>query len=194
MMSGNKLFDEILQGLTETHRIDFKESCEWDIRTFIKDFLSFANIEGGGYLVIGVKETGNVGSRFVAEGITSTHKATYDYDIMKDQVAPYADPHIKFSIFIHTWEDKEFVFIEIEEFDDIPTICIRNNQNADVFEGSIYFRSQKGRPNSKRVSSAYDLRDILDRASYKLKQKRIGYEASIPESEKDKFDEERGNL
>ncbi|HEY3252083.1 MAG TPA: ATP-binding protein [Ignavibacteria bacterium] len=198
MRAEKTIFDQILEGLAETHRIDFKESCPWNVQTFVKDFLAFSNVEEGGYIVIGVKETGNVNNPFIAEGITIEHMATYNYDIMKDQIAPYADPHVNFTLIINQWNGKDFLFIKIEEFDDIPIICIRNNQNGDVHEGSIYFRSQKGRPNSKNVSSSYDLRDILERASYKFSQRRSKYEQSRVvepmDLDKEKFDKERGLL
>jgi hypothetical protein len=117
---------------------------------------------------------------------------------MKDQIAPYTDPHVNFTLIINQWNGKEFLFIKIEEFDDIPIICIRNNQNGDVHEGSIYFRSQKGRPNSKSVSSSYDLRDILNRASYKISIRRSKYEQRMEvepkDLDKEKFDQERGVL
>lgn len=84
-------FEAILEGATESRRIDFKNSCSWDVTKFAKDILAMSNLQDGGYLIIGVED-----KSWTRLGIKDEHKKTYSLDIMKDQMASYADPPCEF--------------------------------------------------------------------------------------------------
>lgn len=164
----------LLETGTETQQLDYKESCLWDVKTFVKDILAMSNVQDGGKLIIGVKEVKK--ETFERQGVTAEHKSTYKRDEMKDQMAAYADPHVDFSVFFP--KDKqglEYVVIKIEPFQEIPVICKRNGH--EVKEGGVYYRNRNRRVESALVSNSYDMRDIIERAVIKmrLRKKELGY-------------------
>lgn len=156
--------ENILEAGRETQTIDFKESCAWSVRKMVKDFLAMANVQYGSKIIIGVKEsTGG----YKRQGVSLSHKSTYKIDVMMDQIAPYADPHIIFSVsFPKDRDGKEYVAIEIDSFVSIPVICKKDG--IDVKKGGIYYRNRNRRPESALVSNAHDMRDIIEVAATRM--------------------------
>ena len=161
--------EQLLKDLTETQNIDFKESCPWNIDTFAKDILAFANVKDGGYIIIGVEEVGPPVC-FVRKGTTQDHIKTYIIDTMRDQFAKYADPSVNFKVSFPKGKDGlSYIVISIAEFDEIPIICVC--KGYDIKQSTIYYRNRNKKVESAAVSNANDLRDIVERASYKLMRK-----------------------
>jgi predicted HTH transcriptional regulator len=48
--------EQILEGGTETQRIEFKGACDWSVRLLAKDILALSNVRDGGYIVVGVED------------------------------------------------------------------------------------------------------------------------------------------
>ena len=59
--------EAILEGGTETQKIEFKGACDWNVRSLAKDILALSNVQDGAYVVIGVEE-----GSFNRQGITVT--------------------------------------------------------------------------------------------------------------------------
>jgi predicted HTH transcriptional regulator len=166
-----------LDGAKETDVLDFKGPIEWSAQLFAKDILAMANVEDGGLIIVGVEETAD--GKFVRRGISAEQKATFQIDTMRDQVAPYADPHVRFMVeFEKDSTGLEYAIISVEEFSEVPTICRKDSADTNV--GNVYFRSHSGRPASARVSNVNDMRAILDRSAVKLMKRlqRLGLAAS----------------
>jgi len=186
-----KELEELLEGGIETPHLDYKGPCVWDI-TFAKDILAMANIEGGGRIIIGVAEKG-VGYERV--GMTEKEAATFDYDIMRDQFASFASPHVKFSLaFPRDKNDLQFVVITVDEFAEIPVICIKANENAGTKAPIIYYRNTDRRVESGPISNYHDLRNLLERSAIKIRAhwKQLGL--SAPDNIKKILDDELGDL
>lgn len=167
----------MIEGGGETPNVDFKCSCPWDVRSFAKDVLALSNVVDGGRLVIGVAERPK--GMFIPEGVTTEHKKTYQIDVMKDQLAKYADPFVELAVnFVNDPEDgKDYVIVRVEPFKEVPIICKRSDPSAGLVEGGIYYRNRNRKVESALVSNSYDMRDIVERSMLKMRYRasKIGY-------------------
>ena len=151
-----------LEGGTETPTLDIKAACDWNAESMAKDILAMANVQDGGYIIIGVED-----GTFARQGITPEQRATYDIDIMRDQIAPFADPRAVFTVdFPRDTNGLEYAVIRVEPFDELPVICAR--ESASTHRGFIYYRNSNARVQSAPVSNAYDMRDIITNATAKM--------------------------
>lgn len=163
--------EALLEGGIETPGLDFKQACPWDERFFAKDILAMSNVQDGGYIVIGVKELDN--GSFEREGIDNAVKATYQIDVMRDQLTKYADPHVTFYVeFPQDNKSKVYCVIRVIEFEEIPVVCRRNGH--DVQEGRFYYRNTNRRVESAPISNSYDMQNIIRRSTFKMMQSVIG--------------------
>ena len=160
----------------------------WDRNTLVKDILSMANIIDGGRIVIGVED-----ETFHRQGLTEEQIQTYNIDIMRDGIAPFADPRVEFRCEIVADRDgRHYAIIDVSPFDDIPVICKR--EGADVHAGTIYFRSRSRRPQSARVDNSSDMRDIIERSAA-LSARRLRRIGFVPDQQPDaEFDAELGGI
>ncbi len=180
--------ERVLEGASETRNLDFKGACSWDVKQFAKDMLAFSNVRGGGDIIIGVED-----KTFKRQGLSIEQLKSFDFDIMKDQIAPFADPHVHFATF--SVSDKaglQFTVIRVFEFEEIPVICSKDSN--DTKQSVIYYRSQEKRPASAAVSNAYDMRDIIELATVKMMQRKKALGFSVEDSTKKKLDAELGGL
>lgn len=183
-------FESIVEGSEESQNLDFKASCNWDIKTLAKDILAFSNVQDGGLIVIGFED-----KTFIRTGVDDKIAETYKLETMQDQMANYADPFVNFSVYNNIVDSKgqRFVVIKITEFSEIPTVCRKDS--GDVQKGVIYYRGRTRRPESAPVSNSYDMRDILDRAAVKLMVKRQSQGFKVEASDQSAFyKEELGGL
>lgn len=186
-----EILESLLQGASETDSVDFKGPMTWERSVFVKDILAMANIIDGGAIIVGVEE----GETFQRRGLSEEQISTYVSDIMRDQIAPFADPRVVFTK--QVLEDASglrYVIIEVEPFEDIPVICGRDGH--DVQAGAIYYRSRARRPESARVARAEDMREIIESAIVRRSRQlqRIGF---VPEHGSDLqqvLDQELGGL
>jgi len=183
-----------LEGGAETQTLDIKAACDWNADSIAKDILAMSNVQDGGYLVVGVED-----GTFARQGITPAQKATYDLDIMRDQMASFADPHVTFTVeFPHSFDGKEYAVIRVLPFDEVPVICIKDSR--DTKRGVIYYRNTNARVQSAAVSNAYDMRDIITNATVKMMQRMVekGFtvqgKPSAEEQARQAFNAERENL
>lgn len=179
--------ETILGGAEETANLEVKAAMSWDVTTLVKDILAISNVLDGGYIIIGIED-----NTFVRQGLSQEQIESFDIDVMKDQVAHFADPHCVFRR--HVVQDRQglsYIAIEISTFAEIPVICARDG--ADVQAGTIYFRSRARRPASARVSNNSDMREIIEASVARRLQglKRVGL---LPDDTVDAFDEELGGL
>jgi predicted HTH transcriptional regulator len=185
-----KELEELLEAGSESQRLDFKESCAWDVKRFAKDILAFSNIKGGGYIIIGMKEDDE---GFKRAGATEDHLASYDRDTMKDQMSSYADPGVDF--LVHKISDRtgiKFLVIEIREFIDIPIICKKDG--AGLTRATIYYRNIDKKPESAPISNSYDLRNLIELAAIKMTKKMRELRYVPKREETNKYDEELEGL
>lgn len=186
-MTINEL-EALLEGSAETPSLEFKAAMNWDKNSLTKDILAMANVQDGGTIVIGVAD-----GTFDRQGLTAEQIATYNIDTMKDQVAPFADPFVDFRVsFPRDGGDRTYVVIEVMPFSEAPVICARDGQ--DVHQGIIYYRSSDKRPQSARVATSHDMRDILERAIVRRRAKLVQIGLIANEAIVDALDAELGGL
>jgi predicted HTH transcriptional regulator len=157
---------EELEGILskgETSIVEFKQQHAWDALLFAKDILAFSNTRNGGYIIVGVEDKSHA-----RQGVTPEQQASYNIDIMKDQISKYADPFVNFSVeFPKDNHGLIYVAISIFQFEQIPVICKISDQRAGVFAGVIYHRNSNRRPESAAVSNSYDMRTIIQMSTFR---------------------------
>lgn len=154
--------EALLEGASESPALDFKHPMRWDSNSFVKDFLAMANLPAGGRIIVGVEEDKSASgtSRYVRRGVDAVTAATFDPDIMKDQIDQYADPQVEFSVTVaKDGAGLTYVIIKVHTFTEQIVICKRDGK--EVKAGDIYYRRTRGRAQSGRVDSAHDMRSIL---------------------------------
>lgn len=154
---------ELLEAGEETPRREYKQSRPFTDPVFqatlIRSILAMSNTRDGGHIIIGVEEQGN---SYVPTGMRQEDLNTYDRDTIKDTVGEYADPYVDFSVDTGLYQDKRFLVITVREFDEIPVICKKDGR--DLTRGTIYTRTRTRRPESARVSTQADMREIIELA------------------------------
>jgi len=180
--------EEKLEGATETQTVEFKDSCSWDKVTFAKDILALSNVQDGGYIIIGVED-----KSFVRKGIATTQKETYEIDVMRDQMAIFADPHVNFTLdFPKDRNGREYGVIRVFQFEEVPVICRKDS--LDTKAGTVYYRNKNRRAESAPVSNSYDMRDIIHLAVIRTMQRKIELGFTVSPSVKNKLDDELNGL
>ena len=186
-----KEFERLIEGGTETQKLDFKESCSWNKNSLAKDILAFSNVRGGGHIVIGIRE---IEGGIERQGISNKHLATYNLETMLDQLSAYADPRI--DMVLDPVEDvenkKKYLVIIIKEFHDIPVICKKDSR--DTNKGIIYYRNTDRRPESAPVSNSTDMRNIIELAAVKMRKRHTELGLTPESKDEELFDKELEEL
>lgn len=180
--------EEKLDGGAETQSVEFKSACNWDANLLAKDILALSNVQDGGYIIIGIED-----ENFRRKGITEEQKLTFNEDIMKDQMAMYADPHVNFNVYFP--KDKmgtEYTVIKVYQFEEIPVICRKDSR--DTKAGTLYYRNRNRRVESAPISNSYDMRDIIKLATVKMIRKEKEFGFSVEHFDKKKLDDELEGL
>ncbi|MEI7610392.1 MAG: ATP-binding protein [Rhodospirillaceae bacterium] len=179
--------EALLAGAEETDALEFKTAMDWQ-QSLIRDILAMANVQDGGRIVIGIAD-----GTHARIGLTDDQIATYKTETIQDRVAAFADPRVEFRReVVSDRQGLKFIIIDVRPFETIPVVCRRDG--ADLKEGDIYFRSRTGRPASARVKRSADMRDIIEVAITRSRQRlaRIGF-TPIPDTGPD-YDQELGGL
>jgi predicted HTH transcriptional regulator len=193
MMTTDEL-EARLEGGVETPALDVKEACDWHANSMAKDILAMSNLRDGGYIIVGVQD-----GTFERQGITTGQRDSYELDIMRDQMARFADPRVVFTVeFPKDKAGLEYAVIRVLPFDEVPVICAVDT--ATLKKGTIYYRNTNRRVESAAVSNAHDMRDIVTTATQRmmLRLREAGFGIIGSESDSDRarkaFESEREGL
>jgi predicted HTH transcriptional regulator len=132
--------------------------------------LGMANRRDGGIIIIGVSEDGQ--KRPIPEGLSELELSTWTYDDLANSIDEYADPSISFDLKVIDYDNKKFVQIIVDEFDDIPILCKRS-YDSTLRKGACYVRPRR-KPETTEIPSQADMRDLLDIAIEKRLRKFVG--------------------
>lgn len=157
--SRDTLRDLLKYGSGESDRFDFKES--WPEKAKIaKHILALAN-SGGGALIIGVKDDGDLAASGIAQG-----QKVDKTDIVK-QVTSYIPANLKFDIFDFDYPgDSEYTQIKGKSFQvvivecedsDLPYLCCKGH--TDLKDNVVYVRKRK----ESTEADHDDLQEVLNR-------------------------------
>ncbi len=187
----SKELERILEGGVETQRVDFKAPIEWNVLTFVKHILALSNVQDGGFLVVGVEQDAT--GHFVRKGMTPDQKASYVVDEMRDQMSPFADPHVNFRVdCVKDGGGLEYEVIEVLPSDEVPVICCK--ESAKTHLGSIYYRNRDRRVESAPISNSHDMRDVVERAAIRLMRRLQGLGLSVEPGARKTLDDELEGL
>ncbi|MFG0256411.1 MAG: ATP-binding protein [Phycisphaerales bacterium JB043] len=150
--------------LEETQSIEFKESQDWSTLSarVARTCLAMSNLRDGGIVVIGISERDD---QVTITGVDDNVIATYDTDVVIDQINKFADPPLDVSVVAIELDGNTLIVIHTQEFREIPTVCKRSFEQ-ELQNGTMYFRP-RGRPRTEKVQTSHELREILDLAAEK---------------------------
>lgn len=197
-----KLHERVYNALDrcqESKSTDFKESAPWDELKWriIRTTLAMANLSDGGIIVIGASERDDT---WDLAGSTEENLSTYDVDVVIDIINKYASPPIKVELVTVNYRNGNlFLAIQVHEFTNSPFVCKKNGPDdyKELRVGDLFIRPD-GKAQTKRITSAEDMQDLLELAAEKRARKilevarRIGLKATPTHIEK--FEEELKGL
>jgi len=125
-----------------------------------KAMIGMANRRDGGKLIIGVSEDKN--KNLIRDGLSKEQLTTWIYDDVANSIDEYADPSLAFELSQVILDGRDFIAIEIHEFEDIPILC-KKTYGDTLRKGACYTRPRR-KPETTEIPSQVDMRDILDLA------------------------------
>lgn len=163
-MSQQDLCELVLVG-EERRNLEYKGPMRWDNKLtkakITKAALAIANIRDGGWVVIGVDQTNG---NFKRIGLKDADAETFKHDDISIYINGYADPFVNLHVTNDViCENKRYVIIKIDEFEEFPVICKKEYPLAGLHEGKIYTRTRKRNENSEALTSS-EMREIIDLA------------------------------
>jgi predicted HTH transcriptional regulator len=194
-------FAQILALGHETRGIEFKGPGPLSngrlVAQVVRAVLGMANRRDGGSVIIGVEDNGNL---LNPVGLSEADLATWEYDLIADQIARYADPSVSFEREIKEYNNARYVVLTIDEFSDIPVLCKRPYNNV-LREGACYVRSRR-KPETSEIPTSPDMRDLLELATekgviqYLERAQRVGLIVlpTITPSSTEQFERQRSDL
>lgn len=160
-----------LQAAGETPGVDAKRPIAWDgsdtSASLTKDILAAANSRNGGAIVIGKSENNG---QFELNGLDSSQADSFDTTKVAKWVNNRCQPPVELTCYRLPYEEKEFVVIVINEFDEVPVICTKEYLSQDTKKrilnvGAIYIRTANSE--SAPISSPDELRKLIGLSTMK---------------------------
>lgn len=196
----------------ETRHVEWKTAGDLSEKRYLakiaRALIAMANTKGGGFIVIGIKESGGADRRNLSQsermvGVSDVELPMWSHQGLADKLQEYMQPPAIFECHQVTRAGKSFVVVEVEEFADQPLICTRESQAQDgekiTQRGACYIRS-RANVRSVPIGTYEEMRDLLDLAidkglrSFLERTQRVGLLAEKGPSDLEKFQAERGGL
>lgn len=192
-MNKEKL-EELIKFGREERFLEYKGNVNWDqIKEKIaKTSMAMSNLQDGGYIIIGVSQSGN---NFTPEGLSEENITSFNFEDIRSFINKYSDPPINPELEIVQAYDKPFLVIKISEFKSSPIICKKDG--TGIRRGAIYFRPAK-KIETSEISDETEMREILNIAIERkfrefmesIKRVGINFENTIQNNDKIKLAEE----
>ena len=156
------------------------------------------NLRDGGVVVIGASEENGT---WLLTGIEPGDLNTYDIDTIRDVMAKYASPAPEVDVVLVDYHaPNPFLALEVSEFRTSPFVCRKDSPQGvkHSFSAGDVFLRPPGKPQTKPVSSASEMHDLLELTAEKRARqmlqtaRRIGL--SSDSNAAGKFDEELRGL
>lgn len=165
------LVAQLLERQTESRSLDYKAPTSFgpdkkDKGEVLKDIIALSNTRDGGYLLIGVEQSGG---KFIAKGVSSDQAASFD----PTKIGEFAKNHFSLlpvvASHVVTIDGVDLLLLNIEEFDSEPIVCTKDLHDEKgkpiLRAGSIYIRTVDAR--SVAIESGESMRALLDLAVQK---------------------------
>jgi len=161
-MDNEALLELVFHG-REERNLEYKCSMSWQEPTtkakIVKCAMAMANIPDGGTIIVGVEQNGGT---FIPNGMKPGHAESFKQDDVMNHVNGYADPCVELAVTALSKENKSFVVIQIREFDQLPVVCKKDDQEG-LKRGAFFTRSRR-KYETAQVGSQTEMREILDLA------------------------------
>jgi predicted HTH transcriptional regulator len=196
-----------IQHRKEERYLEYKRSMVWtNDNTKVevaKAMMAMSNLRTGGVIVIGMREINR--GVWEPEGMTHEQITSFTQDDIAQWVNDYAVPAVQFTVEPLLLDEKNFVIIQVREFDSFPTICRKPKKlmGREVLKkGAIYYRSNS-KNESAPISSEEDMRELIRLAVDKgvnqeiERYRELGFVATFPAPQEDaalKYEQEREGL
>lgn len=197
-----------IQHREEERYLEYKCSMMWTGNNttkvkVAKAMMAMSNLRNGGVVVIGMKEIRR--GVWEPEGMTAQQVMSFNHHDIAQWVNDCAIPAVQFKVEPFTHDDNEFVIIQVQEFDSVPTICNKQKPRGgdEVLKaGAIYYRSKR-KNESAPISSEEDMRELIELAVRKGVAWQVnwlhelGLVATFPAPQEDvalKYEQEREGL
>lgn len=164
---------ELLDYKREQRGVEFKAAgslTDSDYRArVIRAVMGMANRRDGGTVILGVDDASPASS----PGVTDVHASQWSqFDDVADKLATYADPVPEFVIEVVELDGLKFVVISVAEFSTTPVLCKKAYQtqqstNLVLRSGACYVRSASGKIETKEITTAAEMRELIDLAAEK---------------------------
>ncbi|APZ93318.1 helix-turn-helix domain-containing protein [Fuerstiella marisgermanici] len=207
-MNNENEIDRFVTATGESSNIDAKGPMSWDSAvesaSLAKDIASFANSKDGGVLVIGKSETES--GDFELTGLTDEQAESFETTKVARWVNNRFAPPMNIVCHQHRHEDRRFVVITIEEFEDIPVLCTKQYQDPAnpkkhlLRERTLYVRNANAE--SAPLESVEELRLLIGLATSKRANEMLTtFEAMLKgrpllsqQSDLDQFEDELASI
>ena len=174
-----KLLDMVITESYEDNHIDFKQEFNWytfdDYRKtkLTKHLAALSNIANGGLLIFGVSDSKQI------LGLSTEDVLSVDRTMIDQYVSLYLDPLPGYNIKTVTYQNKQLLIFEVQEFKTVPIICKRDYPDV-LRAGGVYHRRNAS---SMIIQDAHSMRDLIELTVKKKKEELL---ASIEEILDDK--------
>ncbi len=161
-------FESLLSRGYESEGVEFKGSWTRTDKPFlakvVRAILGMANRRDGGLVILGVEEL----TKPDPVGLSDQQAESWlDYDDVSASVNEYASPCVRFELDSHVFSGKRFVFIRVQQFDDIPILCAKDYNEAGkpalLRRGACYVRARH-KPETSEIPSEEEMRELLELA------------------------------
>jgi predicted HTH transcriptional regulator len=167
--SADTILVDAIRAAVETRATEFKASRPFvDLRwKIVKSCMAMANLRDGGRIIIGMAQRGG---RCYPDGMEAEHMVGYTFDTIFELVNRHARPSISLTVRTVELDSRNFVGIEVREFERVPIFCgvaTPNEAGADGLRiGDMPGRS-RDRIATSRVYDADLVAEIIEVAAEK---------------------------
>ena len=161
-MANQELTGILVRGY-ESKDLDYKGPAAWEeggkraCCEIVKDILGMANTKGG-YVVIGVSQSAG---GFSLDGLMVEQSETWDTTRLNRFLQNYSDPPINTLLRKITYDNKQFVIIEVPQFSGTPHICQKEFPGT-LTAPTLYVRTDNNE--TAPVRSSADFRAVIEQA------------------------------
>jgi hypothetical protein len=160
---------QFIKGVGENSNVDAKGPCYWDLKDgsarLAKDIVAFSNSRDGGVIVVGKSQRQDKQFDFV--GVTPEQARTFDTTEVAKWVNKRFAPAVHLTCYAVEFENKLYVVIAVEQFADVPAICVKQydsqDKDSNIRLGAIYVRTANA--TSEPVSSIEEWRKLIGLAT-----------------------------
>lgn len=160
-------FLNLLNGGIETRSVEFKaggaRTDQLGFAFVARAVLAMSNLRLGGWIILGVRSDG------ILTGLPDAHLQTWmEHDELSAGLNAYGDPFVQIDAERVEHNDKAFVVIRVQEFEEVPVIALKDSPLKQdgklvVRRGACYVRPRH-QPASVEAPTQTEMREVIDLA------------------------------